>query len=150
LSGTNVTSTLCTIGPARESGIGLVPYIDGNVAARTPRRMWHAGVEYSLPLSAAGRISVRLDLNGQDDVFERAINGARFGERTLLDARLAYEADGWSIALWGRNLGDAQYVRAASSRGQVYFPSTPRPLDLLFGDPRRIGLTVTVRSGRGS
>lgn len=147
LSGANVTSTLCTIGPARESGIGLVPYIDGNMPPRAPQRTLHVGIEYSPPLRAAGRLTVRFDASGQDDVFERAINGAEFGARMLFDARVAYDFGDWSIAFWGRNLGDAGYVRAVSSRGQVYFPTTPRPLDMLFGDPRRIGLTVAFNSG---
>jgi iron complex outermembrane receptor protein len=143
ISGTNTVSTLCTIGPARVSGNGLVPYIDGNQVPRAPTQTWHAGLQYTPRLPTAGRISLRADVSGQDDVFERSINGVYFGARVLVDARIVYALERWSVALWGRNLRDERYVRALSSRGQLYFPTTPRPLDLLYGDPRRYGITVT-------
>jgi iron complex outermembrane receptor protein len=145
LSNSNSVSTLCTVGPARGSGTGIVPYLDGNALPRTPSRTWHAGIEYTPSLGLPGRLSLRADVTGQDDVFERAINGAYFGARVIVDARIVYARESWSLAFWARNLGDDRYVRALSSRGQVYFPATPRPLDLLYGDPRRFGVTLTFR-----
>jgi iron complex outermembrane recepter protein len=142
LSGGNTTSTFCIIGPSRSGNSVLVPYIDGNVPARVPRRAWHAALSIA-PSAAAGRLLLRLEASGQDDVFDRAINGARFGRRALFDARLSYDFGAWQVALWGRNLDDANYVRALSSRGQVFFSTMPRPLDALFGQGRRIGLSVT-------
>ena len=49
------------------------------------------------------------------------------------------------MTLWGSNLAGASYISAASSRGNVFYPATPRPLDLLYGEGRRIGLVVTVQ-----
>ncbi len=145
LSSGNTASTLCTIGPSRTGAGGLVPYLDGNVPARVPRHMWHAAIELT-PRFGAGRFVARVDANGQDDVFERAIDGARFGARSLLDLRLSYDLGSWSIALWGRNLGDEPYVRALASRGQVFF-QTPRPLDAIYGDGRTFGLSATFIGG---
>lgn len=142
LTGGNTSSTLCTIRPARESGKGLVPYLDGKRPPRTPSQTWHAAIQYTPPLAITGRLSLRADVAGQDDVFERAINGAYFGARVIVDARIVYAREPWSIAFWARNLGNDRYIRALSSRGQLYFPTTPRPLDLLYGDPRRFGITV--------
>jgi len=142
LSSGNATSTFCVIGPSRTGLPVLVPYIDGNVPARVPRRMWHTAVTFT-PRAASGHLLIRVDASGQDDVFDRAINGARFGARTLVDARVAYTFGAWEVALWGRNLGDENYVRALASRGQVFFPTSPRPLDALFADGRRFGLSVT-------
>lgn len=150
ISSTNSTSTFCTIGPARIGGLAgfvLVPYIDGNLPARTPRRMWHVAAVLEPPARMNRRLVFRVDANGQDDVFDRAIDGARFGSRVLLDTRIKYEFGNWSIALWGRNLGDARYIRAVSSRGQVYFPTTPRPLDMIYGERQRFGLTVNFAHG---
>jgi len=142
LSGGNTTSTFCVIGPSRSDRPVLVPYIDGNVPARVPRRSWHAAVEIT-PRAAAGRWLVRLDASGQDDVFDRAINGARFGRRALIDARISYDFGAWQVTLWGRNLDDAAYVRMLAARGPVYYPTSPRPLDALFAEGRTVGLTVT-------
>jgi len=148
LSGGNTTSTFCVVGPSRTGAPLLVPHIDGNVPARVPQRTWHAGIAF-VPRAMTGRLVARLDASGQDDVFDRAINGARFGQRTLVDARLSYDLGAWELALWGRNLGDEHYVRALSSRGQIYFPTSPRPLDAIYGDGRRIGLSATYSAPRG-
>lgn len=152
ITGGNRTSSFCTIGPARSgsrAGVSLVPYIDGNVPGRTPREMWHAALVFEPPVRGDGNLVFRIDANGQDDVFDRAINGARFGKRRLLDANLSYSIGNWSISLWGRNLEDVQYIRALASRGQVYFPTSPRPLDELYGNGRRIGLSVNFSSKSG-
>jgi iron complex outermembrane receptor protein len=147
LSGGNTTSTFCVIGPSRDGTPVLVPYIDGNVPARVPQRAWHAAIAIT-PRTAAGRLLLRLDASGQDDVFDRAINGARFGQRTLIDARISYDFGAWQLALWGRNLGDENYVRALASRGQVYFPTSPRPLDALFAEGYTVGLSVSYTMTR--
>ncbi len=152
ISGTNETSTFCTVGPARSGSVAgnlVVPYIDGNLPARTPHRMWHVATVLEPPLPSDRRLVLRVDANGQDDVFDRAIDGARFGSRVLLDARISYAFGNWSVSLWGRNLGNESYIRAVASRGQAYFPTTPRPLDMIYGEHRRFGLTVSFahRSG---
>jgi outer membrane receptor protein involved in Fe transport len=151
LNGTNSTSTFCTIGPAREgtvAGVVLVPYIDGNLPPRSPQTMWHfAAILEAPPLRGKHQLVFRIDANGQDDVFDRAIDGAHFGSRALLDARIDYAVGNWSFTLWGRNLGNEQYVRALSSRGQVFFPTTPRPLDMIYGDGRRFGFSVAHAPG---
>lgn len=149
LSGGNTTSTFCVVGPSRDGTPVLVPYIDGNVPARVPRRSWHAALEI-VPRATSERLVVRLEANGQDDVFDRSINGARFGGRVLFDARVSYAVGAWQIAVWGRNLGDENYVRALSSRGQVYFPTSPRPLDALYGEGRRFGLSASYSAPRNS
>jgi len=154
LSGANSTSTFCTIGPAREGSVAgqvLVPYIDGNRPPRSPRKMWHLGVILvTPPLRGNHPVVFRIDANGQDDVFDRAVDGLHFGARTLLDARIDYDIGKWSLTLWGRNLGNVQYVRALSSRGQVFYPTSPRPFDMIYGDGRRFGLSVAFKHGSTS
>lgn len=85
---------------------------------------------------------MRVDLNHQDDVYERQINGARFGERTLLDVRAGLGLGRWSFEAWGTNLTDESYVRASFSRLPILYPTQPRPLDLIYAEGRRYGLTV--------
>jgi outer membrane receptor protein involved in Fe transport len=91
------------------------------------------------------QLTARIDAAGQDDVFDRAIGGARYGARTLVDARLGLARGRWSIEMWGLNLSDERYISAAASRGAVFFPTTPRPLDLLVGPGRRFGVTFMLQ-----
>ena len=66
-------------------------------------------------------------------------------ERTLVNARIGLARGVWSLGLWGSNLTDVSYIRAVASRPRVYFPTTQRPQDLIFGDGRRVGLGLNVK-----
>lgn len=146
LKGTNRTSSFCAVGPDRSGNAApgtYVPYLDGNALQRAPRYQWHVGLRGVAPAFSHGWSAVAdVDLNYQDDVYDRAINGARYGERTLLSARAGLTKGAWTLELWGTNLTDETYVRAVSSRGAPFYPVAPRPLDLVYGEGRRIGLTV--------
>jgi iron complex outermembrane receptor protein len=146
LSATSQTSTFCVVGPPRDSNANspaLVPWLDGNAPGRAPRNTWHAALTAQWPdASAAVQPWLRADLNHQDDVYERQIDGARFGARTLLDARVGLSIGSWSLELWSTNLTDTDYVRASFSRLPVFYPTQPRPLDLIHADGRRFGLTL--------
>jgi iron complex outermembrane receptor protein len=146
LKGGNRTSSFCAVGPPRtgEAPPGtLVPYVDGNMPQRAPRTQWQFGLRGDSPVFADGwHATGAVDLSDQDDVYDRAVNGARFGERTVLSARAALVHGQWVLELWGTNLTDERYVRAVSTRGAAYYPVAPRPLDLLYGEGRRIGVAV--------
>ena len=146
LKGDNHSSSFCTVGPPRSELAPpgtYVPYIDGNRPQRTPATQWQVGLRGHAPEFVSGwRTEGAIDLSYQNDVYDRPINGARFGERTLLSARAALVNGPWTVELWGTNLTNEQYIRAVSSRGAAFYPVTPRPLDLLYGDGRRIGLTL--------
>jgi outer membrane receptor protein involved in Fe transport len=88
------------------------------------------------------RLRAGFDASYQNDVYDRAINGAHFGERSLLSARISWTQGPWMLQLWGTNLTDELYARSVGSRGPAFYPVSPRPLDLVYGDGRRIGLTV--------
>lgn len=139
-------SSFCVVGPPREptpNSPALVPYLDGNRPGRSPRVTWHAALVGEAPETARGwRPWMRVDVNHQDDVYERQINGARFGERTLLDARTGLTLGHWSLEAWGTNLTDESYVRASFSRLPIFYPTQPRPLDIIFAEGRRYGVTV--------
>lgn len=146
LSATSKTSTFCAFGPPREANANtpqLVPWLDGNAPGRAPRNTWHAAMTaYGPDTSAAWQPWIRVDVNHQDDVYERQINGARFGARTLLDARTGVSIGSWSLELWATNLTDADYVRASFSRPPVFYPTQPRPLDFIQAEGRRFGVTL--------
>jgi len=146
LKGGNRTSSFCVIGPPRTGQPPpgtLVPYVDGNMPPRAPRTQWQVGLRGEAPMFADGwHATGAVDLSHQGDVYDRAVNGARFGERSLLSARAALVRGQWALELWGTNLTDARYIRAVSTRGAAYYPVAPRPLDLVYGEGRRIGLTL--------
>lgn len=146
LKGSSSTSSFCVVGPPRAGRAPpgtLVPYVDGNMPQRAPRTQWQLGLRSDSPPFASGwRATGAVDLSYQGDVYDRAVNGARFGERTLLSARVALMRDRWTLELWGTNLTDERYIRAVSARGAAFYPIAPRPLDLVFGEGRRIGVTV--------
>mgnify|MGYP001217581752 CR=1 FL=1 len=65
----------------------------------------------------------------------------RRDDRQFPELRTGYEAEYWSIELWGRNLFDERYP----VRG-FYFgnepPDFPSTLYLRWGDPRQLGVTL--------
>jgi iron complex outermembrane recepter protein len=147
LRGGNHSSTFCKVGPARSGAAptgAYVPYIDGNTPQRAPTTQWQVGMRGdSRQFDSGWRFSGAADLSYQSDVYDRPIDGARFGERTLLSARAAVLRGPWTIELWGTNLTDEHYIRAVSSRGAAFYQVSPRPLDLVYGDGRRVGLTLS-------
>ena len=148
VSAGNTTSNLCTLGPSRvltQGQLSLVPYVDGNVLQRAPRNQWTAALTFEPPPSASGfKWFARVGANYQGPVFVRPIDGAFDGERTLINARIGLLRGVWSLELWGSNLTDVNYIRAVASRAAVYFPTSQRPQDLIFGDGRRFGLGLNV------
>jgi len=149
LSAGNTTSNLCTVGPSRvltQGQFPLVPYVDGNVLQRAPRNQWTAALTFEPPPMASGyKWFARVGANYQGPVFVRPIDGAYDGERTLVNARIGASRADWSLELWGSNLTDVNYIRAVASRPAIYFLTTQRPQDLIFGDGRRFGLGLNVK-----
>jgi iron complex outermembrane receptor protein len=146
VSNGNQTSTFCTLGAPRSEAAGtlaLVPWIDGNFVGRTPRLTWHAALILEPGRLASGwRSAWRFDVDYQGDKFERAIEGMQFGRRLLLDARWTLQRDRWSLELWGRNLTDERYILTAAGVQPQFYPTLPRPQQLVLGEERRIGFTL--------
>ena len=146
LSASSSTSTFCTIGPPRNpspNGPDLVPWLDGNEPAGVPRTSWHGALIVTpRPLANTWQLMLRADVSHQDDMYDRGVNGFRFGGRTVLDVRLRGGRGPWSVELWARNLTDDRYIRSVWSRQAQFFPTQPRPLDLIHGEGRRMGITL--------
>jgi iron complex outermembrane receptor protein len=95
-----------------------------------------------VPDIAGWRIGVRTDVSYQDNMYENQIESLGFGRRTLVDARLSAARGAWTVELWGRNLTDEHYIRSAFENNPGLFPTMPVPIDSLYGDGRRYGITV--------
>ena len=123
--------------------------LSGRPQAHAPRYQFHAGAEYRF---AAGWF-LRVESEGKDAFYfsnsERLVpnpDDVRSNAFALWHASLGYEAQRWSLKLWGRNLGDRDYA----VRG-FYFGNDPRDFYTSrgftqLGEPRRYGLTLTVEN----
>ena len=98
----------------------------------------------------AARWFLRLEAEGRDAFYysdSRRFVGTtaevRSDSYALWNASAGYDADGWSLKLWGRNLGDNDHT----VRG-FYFGNDPRDFYtergfFQLGEPRRYGVTFT-------
>lgn len=146
LSASNSTSTFCTIGPPRTpspNSPALVPWLDGRVPGQVSPTSWHGALTFApQPFASDWQLMLRADVSHQDAMYDRGINAFTYGARTLLDMRVRGSRGPWSVELWARNLTDDHYVRSFTSRQAQFFPTSPRPLDMIHGDGRRIGVTL--------
>jgi iron complex outermembrane recepter protein len=149
ISGASFASSFCTVGPSRNTGAGpglMTPYIDGNELNRAARHTLSVQLAIAPPWQPLGwRPSLRFDARWQDDVYDRAIDGAYYGARRIVDAQVALERGAWSVQAWGSNLFDTPYIRAAAGRGANFYPTVPRPEDLILSEGRRWGIGVQYR-----
>ncbi len=120
--------------------------LDGEEQAHAPSYQFYVGAEYR----PAPQWFVRLEAEGKDAFyysdsrrFVARTSDVRSDGYTLWHASIGYEADSWSLKLWGRNLGDEDYP----VRG-YYFGNDPRDFYaergfVQLGEPRRYGVTFT-------
>ena len=120
----------------------LVADISGNRPARAVATSWTAGVTLTPRLPRLPAFRLRADFSHEGNVFDRQIDGLRYGARTLLDARLEVPLGRWGVELWGTNLTNDHYIRFAVGRQPAFYSGIPRPTDLILGDGRRLGLTL--------
>ncbi|HXN10789.1 MAG TPA: TonB-dependent receptor plug domain-containing protein [Steroidobacteraceae bacterium] len=142
----NATSSFCTVGPSRhqaaDAGL-IVPYVDGNTIMRTPLRQWTVALSYQSSGDVRQwRHHLHLEVDHQGSVYDRPIDGAKYGKRTLLQASIGLARGSWSLDAWAHNLTNDRYLRMVSSRGPAFYHASPRPLDLIMGDGREVGLNL--------
>lgn len=118
------------------------PQVDlgGRRQAHAPGYQVAAGAAYRHPQG----FFARLDLAARDDFYFDVSHDQRSRPYQLVNARIGFEANSWSLHLWGRNLFDREYA----VRG-FYFgnepPDFPPRLYTRLGDPRQVGLTFEMR-----
>jgi len=114
----------------------------GRDQAHAPNYQYALGVSYRL------RPPLLLDvqLEGRDAFYFSDRHDARSGSYGLLHLRLAWQAERWELAVWGRNLLDEDYF----TRGFGSFGNDPRKGYAVeeyrqFGDPRQLGASLELR-----
>lgn len=102
--------------------------------------------EYQLSLNATWRSArgwmARVDFTAADDYyFDVPPNDQRAPAYSLTNLKAGYEADHWSVYLWGRNVFDEDYI----IRG-FYFGNEPPDFGnkryTQLGEPRQVGVSV--------
>ena len=111
------------------------------------RRQAHAP-GYTFALGAEWRADngwyTRVDINGKDDFYFDVSHDQQSDAYELVNVRVGFDAERWSVNVWVRNLFDTDYA----VRG-FYFgnepPDFPNTLYTRLGDPRQLGMTLNAR-----
>jgi iron complex outermembrane receptor protein len=117
-----------------------IPYdLSGRAQAHAPETQYAIGVQFFF----AQNWFAQVDIEGKSSAYASANHNEKLGGYTLLNMRLAYEIERWSIAVWGRNLTDQD----VQTRGFGGFGNDPRKLYeteayYQLGEPRVYGLDV--------
>jgi len=117
-----------------------IPYdMSGRAQAHAPETQYAIGAQFFFAQSWF----VQVDIEGKSEAYASANHNEKLGGYTLLNMRLAYETERWSIAVWGRNLTDQD----VQTRGFGGFGNDPRKLYeteayYQLGEPRVYGIDV--------
>ncbi len=115
----------------------------GNNITMSPEKTLNGLVQYDIPLSDRGTLTVQADFSYQDKVFFDSINNELLSEDAywLWNGRISWMSPGeqWEVAAWGRNLGDEEYKVYAFDLSFFGFNEE------MIGTPRAYGLEVTYR-----
>ena len=130
---TEVTDTqaggLTNDGVPCPGGVATVECALGLELKNAPEFKGTLGALYTMPL-ASGSLSVAADVAFEDDSWALVANSpphALVEVDTLINARIAYTSadETWGLALWGKNLTDEEYARAASAGSFTQYASAP-------------------------
>jgi iron complex outermembrane receptor protein len=118
----------------------LLRDLDGLALPRAPEWKFNLGVQSDWRLPSADTVSLRVDYSWQSEIYFTVFNidAASQGDYGLFNARAEYRyRDGkWSLALFGRNLGDEAYFSNQILTGTFYGAEFVGSL----GAPRTYGL----------
>lgn len=113
----------------------------GNELANAPDVSSNLSARYEWDLSSSMVMSALLAVGYSDFVFKSATNDPLFSadSYTLVDGRLAIQntARTWELALWGKNLGDEEYVQEAFGAPDL------GTITRSYGVPRTYGISYS-------
>ncbi|MGS0825436.1 TonB-dependent receptor [Shewanella sp. 0m-8] len=124
-----------------EDKYGAEVDLSGRELAHSPNYTFSIGATYR---SDNGWFA-NVNASGKSDFYYSDSNESKSDPYQIFNAKVGYEADIWSVYLWGRNLLDEQY----GVRG-FYFGNEP-DLDwadkqyIRYGDPRQLGMTFNLK-----
>ena len=94
------------------------------------------GAAYDLAMDS-GVLTLGIDVSFEDQSYSLVANSpahALTDPGTLVDARLGWQSNNnWRLVLWGKNLGDKAYARAATARSFSQYAADPMTWGVDFG-----------------
>ncbi len=114
--------------------------LSGRDQAQAPQYQYAVGGHYDI---GAG-FYLRMDVEGKDSYYFSDRHQVKSPSYNLLNLRLGYVHDNWSVALWGRNITDENYY----VRGFGTFGNDPRDEYAVkpyyqYGEPRVLGVSAS-------
>lgn len=114
--------------------------LSGREQAQAPKYQYAVGGHYDF---GAG-FYLRLDVEGRDSAYFSDRHDLKSPSYNLLNTRVGYTGEQWSIALWARNLTDENYY----VRGFGTFGNDPRNEYAVepyyqYGEPRVVGVSTS-------
>lgn len=111
--------------------------LSGREQAQAPDYMYSLGLDYNY-----GNWFGRFSVDGKDSYFFSDRHDVQTDSRALINGRIGYRTDNWTISLWGRNLTDKDYA----VRGFGSFGNDPRKGYITepyfqWGEPRVVGVS---------
>lgn len=114
--------------------------LSGRDQAHAPRYTIAAGASWQHPRG----FFARLDLNARDAFYFDVSHDRQSNSQQLVNGRIGFAAERWTLQLWGRNLFDERHA----VRGFFFGNEPPDFPDTLYtrqGDPRHLGVTFDLR-----
>ena len=114
--------------------------LSGRDQAQAPHYQYAVGGHYDI---GAG-FYLRMDMEGKDSYYFSDRHRVKSPSYNLLNLRLGYVHENWSVALWGRNITDENYY----VRGFGTFGNDPRDEYAVepyyqYGEPRVLGVSAS-------
>lgn len=108
--------------------------LDGNSQSYAPELTFNAGVQYEMSLPGGATLTPRIDYSHIGEAWTSIFNNEALGDkleaRNLVNLRLTYQRDKWTVAAYALNATDQTYI-AAINAGLRY-----------AGPPRQFGVNL--------
>jgi iron complex outermembrane receptor protein len=122
--------------------LGETINLDSRNISQAPEYQFTLGADFFLTED----LTLNIEVEGKDEYFFSNSHNDRSNAYELFNARLTYQMDDWSFAIWGRNLTDQDVQtrgfffsnEGGNNPGNGY---SPEPY-YQFGEPRMIGFNV--------
>ena len=100
----------------------------GQALPNSPEWMFNIGANYRHPNGIFGGVNYRWEDESYSEI--SAAEQTRKSGRRILDAKLGYRFDGWTIYLWATNLLDEDHETWVAPNGVIGTMNTPRRVGL--------------------
>ena len=114
--------------------------LDGREQTNAPSYQYSVGATWRNALGFMARAAVM----GRDAYYYSASNDERARVATLVNVKVGYEGERWSVYLWGQNVFDESYSQLGFFFGDEP-PDFPPKRYTQAGDPRQLGVTAQWR-----